>query len=426
MTLSSLELLIIFCASLLLSGTFSMLEAAVISQDKHRLRHLADENDKNAIIMRRLLERTDRLLSALLLCNNLANVACAASATAIATRLLPGTDAALLWVTLLVTFILLVFAEVSPKIIGVRYASPIALALARLLDWLIRLLLPLIAIANMFSSALLRLIGIRNNAPWQTVMSAEELRAAVRAAARTQDDEHEHYHMAEKTLRLHELPVEKIMTPRREIYGINLQDDIAAIRRQIESAPHNKLPVFRGNLDNTLGTIDALRALRLIGSGRLSPAALEKTAEAVTFIPAATAALRQLQSMRRQRQRLGLVVDGSGRVVGMLSFADFAAAILGEEEMVPLTARSDGALVVSGDITLLQLEQLQPGATAPPEVDASTVNGMILEYLGDLPQAPLCLQIKSWRLEIIAADDKSIQRVALLPPAAEAAADSAG
>ena len=416
MNLSFTELSVIFCVSLLFSGSFSMLEAAVISQDKHRLQHLTDEGDKQALMMQRLLGRTDRLLSTLLLCNNLANVTCAAAATAIAARLLPGTDTALLWVTLIVTFILLVFSEITPKVIGVRYASAIALTLAHTLDLLTRALLPLTSIANFFSNLLLQIGGIKKSGNWSSTLNMRELRSVVRAAGRA-DDNPDYYQLLEKTLRFNELTVEKIMTPRHAIRGINLQDDSADIIRQINDIPHNKLPLFAGNIDNTLGVIDTVKALQLAHRGQLTAKVLRTLAEPVHYIPAAADAMQQLQTMRRQRQRTALVADGSGRIVGMLTFTNFAAAIIGEEEPTASNRRHDGAIVVSGDTTLLQLEQLQHSAPLPEGISATTVSGMIVEYLGDVPANPLCIEINHWRLEIISTDDKSVQQVALLPPA---------
>ncbi|MCH9705847.1 MAG: CNNM domain-containing protein [Proteobacteria bacterium] len=408
-------LLGIFVISLIFSALFSMLEAAVIAQDKHRLQHLADEQDTGALIMLALLKRTDRLLSTLLLCNNLANVTCAASATAIAAYLLPSGEVALLLVTLIVTFILLVFSEITPKVIGVRSASTIALAFARTLKLLTRLLLPLTTIANFCSNLLLRIGGIKTGNSWQTAMSFKELRSAVRAAARTQDDNHQHYHMVDKTLRLNELTVEKIMTPRHLIIGINLNDDMEIIRQHIFETRHNKLLLFTDNIDHSCGVLETIVALRLAYTNRLSTAALKAAGQEVEYIPAAATALQQLQHMRQEKKQLALVVDGSGRIIGLLTFADFATAIIGADETSPVHKRHDGALLLSGNTPLLQLEQLLPGTQAPTNIDATTINGMILEYVGFLPEHLFCLQLHDWRLEISRMDDKSVQRVAVLP-----------
>lgn len=419
---------LIFIVSLLFSGLFSMLEAAVISQDKHRLQHLAEEGNKNAVIMRRLLARMDRLLSTLLLCNNLANIACATSATVVAARLLPHTPAALLWTTFVVTFIILVCSEITPKVIGVRHASAIALAFARVLHVLNRLLLPLTMVANFFSNCLLWLGGLSNTHSWRTVMSLKEVRSALRASLQTKDGEDDnrqaHYQLLENSLRFNELTVEKIMTPRHAIEGINLQDDIAAMRGDLEKAHRYKLLLFDGNFDRAAGVVNTVDAFKLINGNRLSADALRQLASPVIYIPAAATALQQLKNMRQQGRQFALVADGSGRVVGLLTFANFAAAIIGEETPPRFQARGDGALLLPGNTSLLQLEQLQPGANAPSDSNATTVNGIILEQLGGLPPAPLCLKINDWCLEIISMDEKSVQEVALYPATTTAADDS--
>lgn len=410
-----LGLIAMFLAGLFFSSFFSMLEAAIISQDRHRLLHMAEEGDPRAIIMRRLLTRIDRLLSTLLLCNNLANVSCAAAATALAADLLAQHETGLVIVTLIVTFLLLVFSEITPKVIGVRHALVIALGTARLLQILQKTLTPFTAVANFCANTLLALLGHKKDGTWQTVMSLKELRSAVRSAIQTADSGTEHFRMVEKTLRLGELTIDKIMTPRHEITAINLKDSPKKIAAALKNTSHTKLPVFDGDLESPYGIIDTLSAVKLAHRGPPTSAAIKKACEKIDFAPATLTALQQLKNMQHHKQRVSLVVDGGGRVAGILTFTDFAQAIIGDESPPHIPRGPLGEWLLRGDTPLLQMEQLQPGAAIPSDTNASTVNGMLLDYLGDVPPRPACVRINDWYIEIRKMDDKAIQEIALLP-----------
>jgi len=394
-----------------------MLEAALISQDKHRLAHLAENGHKNAVVMRALLSRTDRLLAAVLLCNNLSNVTCATAATAMATRLFTEDATVLLLVTLAVTFIILVFSEVTPKVIGVRYAQPISLACARPLRGLVRLLVPFVYVANFFSSLLLLAVGLRHRSRFlNEAMNIKELLSVIRAAGRAGTAENSaHYNMMEKTLLFNEMPVEKIMTPRPDICGIDIRQADDAIARDVLEAAYSKLPLYDGNIDEVKGVIDVMTAIKKSHVGRLSAADLLAAAEPPLLVPAAAAALQQLQNMRAQRRRLAFVIDGGGRIVGLLTFANFAAAIIGEETPPLLSYRGGGVMDAPADMAILQLESQFAPWVSPPTT-ANSLNGLILEYLGDLPKTSVCLNINGLKMEILAVDDKSIRRVRLFSP----------
>ena len=375
---------------------------------------------KNAIIMRALLVRTDRLLAGVLLCNNLSNVTCATAATAMATRLFTENDTVLLLVSLAVTFILLVFSEITPKVVGVRHAQPISLACARPLRGLLLLLVPFVFVANFFSSLLLLAIGLRQHSRFlNEAMDIKELLSAVRAAGRADAAESStHYNMMEKTLLFNEMPVEKIMTPRPDICGINIKQEETIIAREVLNATYSKLPLYEGNIDEVKGVVDVMTAVKMIRNERLPVTALLAAAEPPLLVPAAATALQQLQNMRAQRRRLAFAIDGGGRIVGLLTFANFAAAIIGDEKPPSLHHLGGGVIDAPADMAVLQLEAQFPAWSSPPTT-ANSLNGLILEYLGDLPETAVCLNINGLKMEVLAVDDKAIRRVRLFPPQQE-------
>ena len=268
--------------------------------------------------MLELLANIDRLLAAILLCNNLANVVCATTAAIIVARLSGGWGGAIFVSTLAVTFLILIFGEISPKVIGVRHAQGISLACAKPVRLLLVLLRPIIAVANFFAGGLLRLAGQDKISDEKTKMNLRELRSIVRASAlgakAAEDSESgAHYRMMQKLLEFNETPLEKIMTPRRDIIGLNLADGEENIAAQIISAPFSKLPVFDGNIDGTVGFIDtrqAVTAERL--DGGISAEKLRAMMTSPYFVPAGGAILRQMQNMRNSGQRIALAVDGTG------------------------------------------------------------------------------------------------------------------
>lgn len=412
-------LVLAFFLSLFFSGFFSMLEAAVISQDKHRLAHLAEQGDRRAVLMQAMLGNPERLLSVILLGNNLSNVVCAASASSLLTHWMGFSEGSFILLTLLVTFMLLVFSELTPKVIGVRFSQKISLFCAVGLKYLQVVLAPIIIVVQTCASAVLFLIGIKKEMRRLDIaLNLKELKSVVRAAseAASKNEDGVPYTMIEQSLLLAELPVERIMTPRRSITGIDVSVDDVEIAKQVMAATHSKLPIYEGSINNIVGVVDCMSALKRIQHGRLAAEQLEKIAKPVYYAPAAAAAITQLKNMRDQNSHLALVTNGDGWIIGLLSFANFSAAIIGDEKSkAPRVSQEGDSLVASSDLSINQFN-IETGRSLP-STPAHTINGMILEYLGDVPSHPVCLEIDGWRIEILKLSEHAIVRVRLTPPA---------
>ena len=411
---------LVFLAGLLMSALFSMVEAAVISQDRHRLAHLAEQGGRRAQLMQKMTARMDRLLSAILLFNNIANVLCATAAAVMVTRLSGGGEGAAFAASLGVAFLILVVAEISPKIIGVRHAQRLSLWFALPLRGLLTVFYPAVAVANFLASCLLAAFGIRETAQPLAAMSAAELRTAAREStrrARESNDEEggRHYRMVEQVLQLADTPVEKIMTPRGQIEGVNLQDE-HAIYRQIMGASHAKMPVFAGDIDAAEGFIDTLEVIKAASKRGGADAALVRAMQKrpPMFVPAAADSLSQMQSMRRQRARIALVVDGAGRVSGVITLSNFAAAIIGGEESAA-AGEAERWRLLPGDFLLIRLGDLHPQLTIP-ETSAASINGLILETLGEIPSNPACVRIGDVRMEITQSTKTAVLQVRIVFP----------
>ena len=411
------QLVLIFAAGLVVSAAFSMLEAALLSQDRHRLRHLAGGGRPAARRMLQLLSRSDRLLAAILLCNNLANVMCATAATVIVTRLAGGDESAVFAATLAVTFIILVCGEIAPKVVGVRHSQGLSLLCATPVFWLVRGLQPVVWVALFFASALLRIFGMRAEsiAAGDAMMSSQELRSVVLASGERISTPHRR--MLLKLLALDEVKIEDIMAPRQSVSGINLADGEAAIVKELRRARHSHLPVFSGNLDDAEGFVKTAEALKLVGGrGRITSAEIRAMTQKPSFIPAASTVLQQIQKPGFADRGRALVVDGYGRVVGLVSGADFAAAVvesipINRFPKAPLTRGPGGGYITEGAALMRDLTE-KTGLVFPPTT-ARTLNGLILEHLGDIPEAPACLQIGNARMELMKVEPDNILQVRL-------------
>ena len=402
---------------MVVSAAFSMLEAALLSQDRHRLRHLARRGRPAARRMLALLSRSDRLLAAILLCNNLANVMCATAASVIVARLADRDETAVFAATLGVTFVILVCGEIAPKVVGVRHAQRLSLFCATPVYWLVRALQPFARVALFFASALLRIFGMRAEtaAAGDAMMSSQELRSVVLASGESISPSHRR--MLLKILAVDEVKIEDIMAPRRSIAGVNLADGDAAIAKEFRRARHTYLPVYSDGLENAEGFVNTAEALKIIGGrGRVGAGEIRAVMRKAEFIPAASTVLQQLQKAGFADRGRALVVDGYGRVVGLVTGADFAAAVvesipINRAPKAPLTRGPGGEYVTEGSATLRDLAE-RTGLTFPPTA-ARTLNGLILEHLGDIPEAPACLQIGDARMELMKVEPDNILRVRL-------------
>ncbi len=395
-----------------------MLEAALISQDRHKLRHLADEGNAAAIIMLELLANMDKLLAAILLCNNLANVICATTAAIIVSRLSGGWESAVFVSTLLVTFLILIFSEISPKVIGVRHAQAISLICAKTVRYLLFILQPITVVVLFFARGFLVMIGEKTGNNEKARINIRELRSIVRASSLSAEgakDSEAHYLMMNKLLEFNDTPLEKIMTPRRDIIGINLADSEEIIAAEIISSSFSKMPVFEDNIDNTLGFIDIRQTMTKILERQNKKISTEELRTIVTpplFIPASDTILRQMQKMRNSGQRIALVVEGTGRIVGLATIANFAFAVIGTPDLpsgVEDDSKEDGngIFLLPADISLMQLRELFPHAELPT-TSATNLNGLIQEYLGYIPNTAMGINIGNINVEIIEFSNKAV------------------
>lgn len=412
------HLFLAFAVLLVASGFFSISETSMMALNRYRLRHLARSGHKGALLTSRLLERTDKLLGVILLGNNLVNAAAVSLAAVITFRLLGESEVTVLLNTVVVAGIILIFSEITPKVVGATYPERIAFPASFVLAPLLRLAYPVVWMANGLSRGLLWIVRLQPQKAPVHALSAEELRTLVLEAGNFLPQKHQKILI--NLLDLQAITVEDVMTPRNQIEAIDIDAPVDEINREIRTCNHTRLPVYRGRLDEVVGIVHVRKILNLSDEGKIDADTLREIMREPYFIPLGTPLLTQLQNFQDQQDRIGLVVDEYGELMGLVTIEDILEEIIGEfTTQSPLqTARfkrlEDGSIVVEGGSLLRELNR-KLGYHFPLD-GPKTLNGLILEHLRDIPEPGTSLKLAGYPIEILQIQDRVIRSVRLLPP----------
>ena len=402
---------------LALSALFSIAETSMMALNRYRLRALVRLGHRGARRAQDLLARTDRLLGVILLGNNLVNATAATLTGVITIDLFGDNEVALAVGTLLITFLILVFSEITPKVIGAAFPEKIALPLSYLLGPLLRLLYPAVWFVNLFSMALLWIMRIKPGGSEPQRLSQEELRSLVL----------EHSFVPKKSqsiivniFDLDRITAEDVMTPRAQIEAIDLDAPEEALLEHIATSHHTRLIAYRGELGNVIGILHLRRTVALVRDGSLDKEDLAAMLAEPYFIPAATPVFAQLSYFQENRQRIALVVDEYGELLGLVTVEDIIEEIIGEFTTgAPMRAGAyawdkQGSTLVEGTAALRDLNR-KLGLALPLD-GPKTLNGLILEHLQDIPEAGVSMKIAGVPMEIVQTEDRVVKTVRLFRP----------
>jgi Mg2+/Co2+ transporter CorB len=402
----------ILIALLALSAFFSMSETAMMAANRYKLKHLAQCGHLGARLALALLARTDRLLGIILLGNNLVNIAATALVSLITLRLFGSNQWALGCATLLTTFVILVFSEVTPKIIGATYADRLSQILGFILTPLARLFYPAVWFVNLFVGRILKLLGLSlRPAADAPKLNLEELRTLVMESRELIPATHGSLLL--NLFDLGQITVEDVMTPRGNIECLDLADDWEENKKRIATSHHRRLPVCLESLDQLFGVLPVRRALPHLHRESYDAEALRAQLAPPYYIPAGTSLIAQLAFFQDNRQRFGFVVDEYGEILGMLTLEDIVEEIVGEFTTSlpgmprPLAWEEDGSVIVDGGITLRELNR-KLGLDFPLD-GPKTLNGLILETLEEIPDAHVSLNLGEVSVEVLKSQDKSVK-----------------
>ena len=398
---------------ILLSGFFSGSETALMTLNRYRLKSLCDKGHRGARLAIKLLERPDRLLGLILLGNNIVNIFAATIATIIAMRLYG--EIGLAMAPIVLAFIILVFAEVTPKTLAALKPETLAFPSAFIYSVIAAPLYPFVWLVNIFSNALLRLVGIHPDSSIRQELSADELRAVVVEAEQFMPQAHSD--MLLGILDLERVSVEDIMIPRNEITGIDLNDDWNDIVHQITHSQRTRVPVFHDSIDNTVGVLHLRKVLNLFARDELNMDSLKSLIVPAYFIPAGTSLTRQLLNFQDNRRRSGLVVDEYGSIQGLVTLEDILEEIVGQFTTDSPTRnpgihkQKDGSYLIDGNTHIREINR-SLGWSLPTD-GPKTLNGLILEHMEIIPQTGTSLMIGDYTIEITRSTRNAVQTARL-------------
>lgn len=417
--LSLSTLFIILIVLLACAGFFSLAETSMMALNRYRLNNLVRKGNKAAKLTSRLLAQTDKLLGSILFGNTLLNVASATLTEIIVLRLFGHDNStALLVGTLTITFVIVIFSEIMPKVIAASHPERAALPSSYILAPLIKLFQPVVSIATAVVRGVLWLlrIPIQTDQSKQT-LSLEELRMLVLESGNFLPRKHQK--MLLNLVDIERISVDDVMVPRSQIEALDLSADPDTLRQQLATCHHTLLPVCEGNLDNIVGVLHVRRALSLMQHGSFTTDELRELLREPYFIPSDTALLSQLHYFQERHTRLGLVVDEYGELLGLVTLENILEEIVGEfttqspSQSGKFVRQEDGSFLVEGSTPLRDLNR-KLGMHFPLN-DAKTLNGLILEHLEDIPEAGTSVKIADYPIEIIQTQDRVVKVVKIFP-----------
>lgn len=410
-------LITILVILIILSAYFSASETSMMTLNRYRLKHLSKQGNRAAKRVEKLLKHPDKLISLILIGNNLINIVASSVATIIGMRLYGNAGVAI--ATGILTFVILVFSEVMPKTIAALYSEKVAFPSSYILQPLQKIMLPVVWTFNRITLLFMRIFGIKSPVIRSDAVSKDELRTIVneskaKLSRRNQD-------MLISILDLEKVTVGDIMLPRNEIIGIDVNDDWKSIIRQLTHSPHGRIVLYRDSLDDAIGILRVREAYRMMMEKReFNKQNLIKAADNIYFIPDSTPLSIQLINFQHNKEKIGIIVDEYGEIQGLISVEDILDEIVGEfttsmspslaEEVLP---QSDGSVLVDGSTNIRDLNKAFDWHL--PVDGPRTVNGIVLEVIGDIPELEEQIVISHYLIEVLLISDNIIKQVKITP-----------
>lgn len=402
------SLLVVFIA---FSAFFSGSETGIMTANRYRLKHQAQTGNRSAQRILELLAHPDRLIGVILIGNNIVNIGASSVATLIGLQLAgdPGVAIA----AGILTFVILIFGEVGPKTFAAKHPEAVAHVAAPVLKILLKALSPLVWLVNITTNTLFRLNSL---AKGEHKLNTDELRTLVQDVFLPM----QHRKMLLGVLELDNITVNDIMVPRGEVVGIDIEDDIDSIVKQMRSTQHTRLPVFRNDINDCIGILHIRNATRFLGKAGLTKAEILQYVREPYYVPESTSLPTQLVNFQKQKRRFGLVVDEYGDVQGIVTLEAILEEIVGEfttsvaDSHKDMIKQADGSWVIDGGTSIRDINRLLHWQL--PISGPRTLNGLIIEQLETIPESALSLKVGSYLIEVLQTRDNTVKtaRITLL------------
>ena len=405
-------LLLSFLALILASAYFSSSETGMMSLNRYRMNHLRRSNHPGAVRASRLLDKPDKLIGVILIGNNFVNFLAASIATSIAIILLG--EPAPIATAVVLTLIVLIFAEVTPKTIAALYPEKIAYPSSLLLSFLLKVLYPVVWVVNTVSNSLVRLLGFHPQGDTNDQqLNQEELRTVVYESESRLPKKHQG--MLLNILDLEKTQVDEIMVPRNEVQGLDIEDDVEDMVDQIASAQHTRLPVFKKDINSIIGILHMRSAGRLIKIENLNKASIVQETIEPYFIPETTPLHTQLFNFQSKKLRMAVVVDEFGAVKGIVTLEDILEEIVGEfttdlaDSSKDIHAQKDGSYLIDGSTSIRDINRILSWDL--DSESANTLNGLLIEILQSIPDSVVGIKLDGYYAEILQVKDNVLRTV---------------
>lgn len=404
-------LFIALAVLIIISAFFSGSETSLMSINRYRLRNLVQKNHKGASRVSALLDKTDKLLSMILLGNNFVNILASAIATVIGLRLYGDNGIAI--ATGVLTLVILLFAEITPKTLSAIYPEKFAYPASTLLKPLMFILSPFVYVLNLLSKLILRIFGIQIKTKQNIALNKDEIKTVLDDSKNLISSS---YHkMLLGILDLDQMTVEDVMVPRNEIYGIDIEDEWEVIVQAIVNSSHTRIPIYRQDIANLIGIVHSKNVIGLLHEPDADKTQFMQKITEPFYIPANTLLNKQLTKFQQQKQRVGMVVNEYGDFQGIVTLEDILEEVIGNfttDAFVPaeeIHLQTDGSVLVDCTIQVRELNK-ELGLNLPTD-KAKTLNGLLLEALENIPKPGISIKIQDIPIEIISTRNNSINKV---------------
>jgi len=407
-------------ALLVFSAFFSASETALTAASRARLHRLAADGDERAMRVNTLRERKERLIGAILLGNNLVNIMASALATGLMIAWFGRTGVA--YATLAMTVLILIFAEVLPKSYAIHNADRMALVVGPILRPLVIVLAPITAAIQTIVHFTLRLFGISYDTHLDVEQHEEELRGAIELHAGSDPEIVHERRMLRSVLDLGDVEVGEIMTHRRNVTTIDIDQEPAAIVEQVLSSPFTRIPLWRGDPDNIVSILHAKALLRAVQSldGKLDDLDVASIGSPPWFVPETTVLLHQLLAFRERQEHFAIVIDEYGALLGIVTLEDILEEIVGEiadehdVELPGVRPQPDGSYLVDGTVTIRDLNREFDWRL--PDGEASTIAGLVMHEARVIPEVGQKFTFHGYRFDVVRRVRQQITTIRVAPP----------
>jgi Mg2+/Co2+ transporter CorB len=407
-SLSTFWLSVLLFVLILASAFFSASETSMMALNRYRLKTLSSKNNLQAQRVERLLKNIDYLIGGILLGNNFVNILAASIATLLALKI--WGEGSVIIASLVLTLVILIFAENTPKTFAAKNPEKIALPVSWLLELLIKIFKPLIYLISFISKSILNLLGLKNIS--KDILNSEELRMAVVDSKSVLSKNYQN--MLLNIIDLEKVKVDDIMIPHHELVSadINNEEDLF---EQLKRIQHTRLLIFDGSENNIIGTIHMRDVVNIYAKDEINVSKIKEIIREPYFIPEGTPLSQQLEHFKNQKRRLGIVVDEYGEVKGMVVLDDILEEIVGQftssqgESINEMNIQDDGSYLVDPRVSIRELNaELKVKLSFD---NAKTLNGLILEHLQSFPQHNVSFKVDSLIIEIVQVNKQGIKLV---------------